>query len=714
MRYLILLYCFVNFYTYGQEDNYLRKLGVLSKKTWSIQDSVVINRLNETATDSLFSNAEKTRSYALIAYKHSKKIEYADGEIHSLRSIIKSSVVLSEFDSARVYVNKLQVRMKRVTSPKLLTNSYETIGNFYDYQGKYDEAVNYYLKAIQIAKKKDESIANLSYHNLGLIYKKLNNFEKAYFYQKKARTLARKSNNLEVLASSLNNLGILKKGEKKYQEAINFYEEGLIIAKKLGDPRLEGALLGNISNVYFEMGNSEKGMYYFEQSLDWVKRTKSYYELAMSYNNFAYNLIDMNRLDEAARIADTALEYSLICNSHEFIMESYLVKAELNYQLGNYKEAYNAVSNAFAYKDSMNLVSLSDKITDLQGAFERKEVAIKDSLARLEIMKERKRDQQLNNEKVWFRDVLLGVALFILGLVAIGAVLLFRSNRKVIAKNIIVEKQHKEITDSINYAQRIQSAMISNDEAWKQISPHRSIFFKPKDVVSGDFYWAHFNLEKKLAIWSVADCTGHGVPGAFMSVLGSSFLTDIIVDDGETDPAKILNLLRKKVISSLTNEGEDQPKDGMDLGLCVWEKDTNILHFAGANNPLYILRRKENASQHNFERFIDLPEQNSILIEVPPNKMPIGSYVGNESPFSSVTLPLFLGDTLILSTDGFADQFGGENGKKLKSRPFKEFLLSIQDSSMAEQSHLIKKQFEDWQGTYEQLDDVCVVGIRIS
>ena len=713
MKYLLFLCCFAFFFAHGQEDPLMKKMGDLNKKTWKLRDSTLINEMNQIAADSLFSNTEKALFYSRFAFKASKKIEFKDGQILSIRNLIRCKIYQSDFDSAMVFVNQLLPQLNYPTSTKIKVQAYEAVGNVYDFQGKYDQAIKYYLKAIMAAGK-DSSLVMVSYNNVGLIYRKLNNFEKAFEYLSKCESISRKNKDLHTLVSVLNNLGILRRNEQKFEEALIYYAEGFALAQEIDDKKLQGDLLANMSNVYFEQGKPEKGLIYFNRSLEWIKEKGSYYELSVSYINFAYNMLDFKRLQEGEVIADTAVKYSRLCKNYEFIMESYFILSKIQSKRGKYAEAYANLDTTLLYKDSMDLSNLSNEVSNLQVDFDRQKTAIADSLEKVQLTKEFEVDQKLSEEKLWFRDLLLIISFFVLVLVAIGAFLLFKSNRKVRAKNKIVEEQHKEITDSINYAQRIQSAMISNDEAWKQISPHRSIFFQPKDVVSGDFYWAHFNVEKNLAIWSVADCTGHGVPGAFMSVLGSSFLTDIIVDDGETDPAKILDLLRKKVITSLTKKGEDQPKDGMDLGLCVWEKDTNTLHFAGANNPLYVLRRKENAAEHEFKRFIDIPEANHVLLEVPPNKMPIGSYSGNEAPFKSTSLQLFLGDTLILSTDGYADQFGGELGKKLKSRPFKEFLLGIQNESMSEQSVSLEGYFEEWKGSHDQLDDVCVVGIRIS
>jgi serine phosphatase RsbU (regulator of sigma subunit) len=366
----------------------------------------------------------------------------------------------------------------------------------------------------------------------------------------------------------------------------------------------------------------------------------------------------------------------------------------------------------------MNLVVLNDQSVDAESKYQADKKAISDSLVEVQRLEEKSRDQQLSEEKIWFRDLMLGLSALALIIVAIGAYFLFKSNKLVKAKNRIVEEQHTEITDSIAYAQRIQTAMISNEDAWNKISPHRFIFFKPKDVVSGDFYWAHFDQENQLGIWAVADCTGHGVPGAFMSLLGTSFLNQIIIEGGERKPGEILDLLRKKVLNALSKKGEDQAKDGMDIGLCVWEKEKSILHYAGANNPLWIVRKRENYVEDSDSeasgRTVDSPEFNFVLLEVPPSKMPIGHFPGSIQPFRTRSIELCLGDTLLMATDGYADQFGGPNSKKLKSKPFKAFLVKIQAEVISDQLGLVESQFDAWRGEEEQIDDVCVIGVRVS
>jgi serine phosphatase RsbU (regulator of sigma subunit) len=273
----------------------------------------------------------------------------------------------------------------------------------------------------------------------------------------------------------------------------------------------------------------------------------------------------------------------------------------------------------------------------------------------------------------------------------------------------IVEEKHREISDSINYAKRIQSALLTSQEYWDAISADNFVIWRPKDVVSGDFHWAyqitigskHLMTSQEIAVWCAADCTGHGVPGAFMSMLGMSFLNEIVIENVNLKPADILNKLRKKIINALEHGGTGQieQKDGMDMALCVWHKNTNILEYAGANNPVWIMRPIKDTRAHE-------------IIELKANRMPVG-YHYDTKDFTDLKFQLQKGDAIYMFTDGFVDQFGGPDGKKYKSKKFKEMLLSIQHLCMKDQALMINKEFNDWRGNNEQIDDLCLVGVKV-
>ncbi len=255
-----------------------------------------------------------------------------------------------------------------------------------------------------------------------------------------------------------------------------------------------------------------------------------------------------------------------------------------------------------------------------------------------------------------------------------------------------ISQQKKEIEDSIYYAQRIQQSLLPARELLDQVLPEHFIFFKPRDIVSGDFYWA--NLVNGNLIITAADCTGHGVPGAFMSMLGIAFLNEIVNKHELKDASNILNQLRNEIIQALGQQGiEGEAKDGMDMALCIIDRGKNNLQFAGANNPLYLIRNKE-------------------LLVTRGDKMPVAIH-DKMPPFTSHSVPLKKGDSIYLFSDGYADQFGGPRDKKFLYKTFKQLLVDISDKSMIEQGQILEQTIADWMGHSDQIDDMVIIGIRI-
>ena len=268
----------------------------------------------------------------------------------------------------------------------------------------------------------------------------------------------------------------------------------------------------------------------------------------------------------------------------------------------------------------------------------------------------------------------------------------------------LIEESHKEITDSIVYAKRIQSAILPPASAIKEHLKDAFILYMPKDVVAGDFYWlesitndSDSKGQKNEVLFAAADCTGHGVPGAMVSVICNNALNRSVREFGLRDPGEILNNARKMVVQEFEKSEEDV-KDGMDIAIVSLKLDNSAalggqLEYAGANNPLWIIRNNE-------------------ILETKADKQPIGKYV-DPKPYTTHKVELMKGDVIYIFTDGYADQFGGERGKKFKSKAFKELLLEIHQLEMEEQKVSLEKAFINWRGKIEQIDDVCVIGVRV-
>jgi len=273
-----------------------------------------------------------------------------------------------------------------------------------------------------------------------------------------------------------------------------------------------------------------------------------------------------------------------------------------------------------------------------------------------------------------------------------------------------ISKQNKEIKESIYYASHIQNALLS---AKGKIPKYLDyfIFYKPKDIVSGDYYWFFEKCGKLIIV--VADCTGHGVPGAFMSVLGISSLNEIVTEtDKCLNSDEILNSLRSRIINSLEHKEEDLISEaGMDLSIIIYDRENYEVQFSGAKNPLFILRNKKEGDIE-ISNIKKTELGNFALYQVKADNMPIGKYPRME-PFSKEIIKLKKNDTLYMFSDGFADQFGGKFGKRLMIKRFRELLLRVQEKNMKEQEVIFEAYLNKWKNTYEQTDDIIVMGIRI-
>jgi serine phosphatase RsbU (regulator of sigma subunit) len=272
-----------------------------------------------------------------------------------------------------------------------------------------------------------------------------------------------------------------------------------------------------------------------------------------------------------------------------------------------------------------------------------------------------------------------------------------RANEELRQLNKITISQKDEIISSINYAQKIQSAILPPEVYITELLNENFIFYKPKDIVSGDFYW--IKQVNHYVILVCADCTGHGVPGAFMSMLGISYLNEIVQRREITQANQILNELRKQIKHSLRQSGEkEEPRDGINIALCVIDSRSNTMQYAGAYNPLYI---------------INTVKGEPVLKEIKADTMPVGVHIMSDKSFTNHEIQLEIGDTFYIFSDGFVDQIGGNDGHRFTSEKFKKLLLDIHDQPMYEQKEILEQTLNDWMGEHPQRDDILVIGARI-
>jgi serine phosphatase RsbU (regulator of sigma subunit) len=294
------------------------------------------------------------------------------------------------------------------------------------------------------------------------------------------------------------------------------------------------------------------------------------------------------------------------------------------------------------------------------------------------------------------RDVYLFITMLIIliAIIAIKLLLLNKRTTKMLKKqNLIIEEKNKNVTDSINYAKRLQNAILPPNESIRKVLNDYFILYQPKDIVSGDFYWVSEHGNK--IIVAAVDCTGHGVPGALLSIVGHNAINKTVNELGITQPGQILDSMNSIIKKVLHQDEGSNIKDGMDMALCTYDKTTGILEYAGANNPLYIISEKQ-------------------LQIIKASKVTIGTIEEEiKNPPMNHSIQLKKGDCFYIFSDGYADQFGGPDNKKFKTSLLQNLLLSISDYTMEEQKKLILDRLKKWQGNNEQVDDILLMGVRI-
>lgn len=385
-------------------------------------------------------------------------------------------------------------------------------------------------------------------------------------------------------------------------------------------------------------------------------------------------------------------------------------------------------------KEQKKLLQIKTQFAETEKELTEKEQLVKDNEAYIqnqyEIIETKSSTIEEQKNIIWLSVIFL-IVVSVLGLLAYRSYKLKKkANILIVQQKVEIEAQHKEIRDSIDYAKRIQQAIIPPIKVVQQHLKDCFVIYQPKDVVSGDFYWLEtpsFNIvanetiqsaknDDNTIFFAACDCTGHGVPGAMVSVICNNALKRSVNEFKLTTPGEILDKTREIVVQEF-EKSEDEVKDGMDIALCSIRFKTEsekshiaaVLNYAGANNSLYIVRAINNSETNEK---ITLQNSKFELLETKPNKQSIGK-IDNPEPFTTHNIALQKGDTIYLFTDGYADQFGGEKGKKMMYKPFKNLLLSIQDKSMDEQKIILEQHFKEWKGALEQVDDVCIIGLRI-
>lgn len=582
---------------------------------------------------------------------------------------------------------------------------YNQLAIIHDDHGELAAALDYYFKAIKLAEKQENKWAlSVFLMNAGTIYSKLGDKEREEEYMNKSLQLKREVGDVEGEVQLSLNLAGNKIENNDFKEAYNLINN---LLSKCKTQECKTSTYGGIYAVwghyYAQQNLLDSAVENYRLSCERFLEAHEYEKYTRVAPNYAEILRSLGKQKEALRICKEVLVQSRKLNhlNGERLACKCLYKSYED--LGNKAEAYEYYKTYIEIRDSLNSVEtakLAEKKA-LDHEYEMKQIS--DSIR---IAQERHEEALAYEHKLTIQrsytyggiaGALLMVVIAVVSIRAYGAKKkanqeLEDKNTQITSQKIILEEKNKEITDSISYAKRIQEAILPPKQIVQSWLPSSFILYKPKDIVAGDFYW--METIGDTVFFAAADCTGHGVPGAMVSVVCANALTKGLVEEHITDLGRLLGRTREIVIDQF-GRSEEEIKDGMDIAICALNTKTRQLHYAGANNPLWIVRKGADTVE-----------------EIKADKQPIGSYT-IEKPFTSHQVQLNEGDSIYIFSDGYQDQFGGKNGKKYKSGHMKTFIISLQGKDMQMQRELFNKEFESWRGDMEQIDDVCVIGVRV-
>jgi tetratricopeptide (TPR) repeat protein len=636
---------------FGKQALALAVLSNRSEKMTAVQD--LLGKANEYAGN--FPEAINCYQQSLEIYR---QLGDQGGVAFSLRNMGNANFHLSRYDQTLEFYNRSLEITDQMADKNGSAGTLNNIGAVYTHINNYDKALEYYLMSL----KKMEEVGDkkgIAYtlNNIGVIYKMLKEYGKSLEYYKKSLEIKEEMGIQRDVVGSLNNIGIIYLKIKDYQKAVEYTERSLKLAQEIGDQYTIANALNSLGNIHKESGRHEISMEHFIRANKIFSSIGTNYEIAESLMNIGNSYLALGSYQEAQKYLEQCRHLSQDIKANNYLQECYQIFSDLYSAQGDFRQALEYYKRYSETKDSIFTEESSKKIAEMQTKYETEKKEKEAEIYRL-------------------RNVELAEA-----------------NRVISEAKEEIEEKNRHITSSIEYARRIQQAVLPPRDRMGMALPEHFVLFKPRDIVSGDFYW--YSQTEDWNLVAVVDCTGHGVPGAFMSMIGSMLLNVIVNENGVRSPAEILGRMHEEVRTALKQKGEEgEATDGMDVCLCGISREWKRLVFAGAKRPLYLVRNKE-------------------LIEIAGDSKSVGGRQKEEKRiFRDKQMDLRSGDMLYLSSDGYSDQCNVE-GQKMGSRRLKELMMEVSEKSPVEQREFLLTELERHQGAEEQRDDIAIVGVKI-
>jgi serine phosphatase RsbU (regulator of sigma subunit) len=646
---------------------------------------------------------QSTEDSLLLVLKESKHDTDKAKTLYNLSKLYNDSDPNKGIDYLiKAYDISIKTNNLRIQSD--ITNQ---IGYNYYFLSDFNHSVEFFLKTLAICEKQgNKSGISGCHNNIGSIYLELEDTVNALHHHLLALKMRKENSRNDEsskneIAMSYGNVGKTYFTMRNYSKAMEYYNLCLDISREVGNKKREALMLNNIGSIFAEQKQYDEALPYYTNAFSLYKEIDSQENIALCLNNIAeiyYRKRDflksIDNYKASLAISEQNSTLSDMKSSYDGLHNCYL-------QLNDFKLAHDYLAKYVEIKDSIFNEENSSQINELLAKF--------DSDKKEQEIALLQKDKEMS---VWLRNsliigslllVFLAFSLYSRNRVKQKANLeLSLKNKNIEEQKKIVEHQkmslevhQKEIVDSINYARRIQYALLANSKLIDKYLPEHFVLFKPKDIVSGDFYWATEHNGKFYI--AACDCTGHGVPGAFMSLLNIGFLSEAIKEKNIVEPNEIFNYVRTRLIESI---GQEEQQDGMDGILICFDVQPNIndvdslkITYAASNNGPVLVK------------------SNDIKL-LPKDKMPVGKGERMNS-FSLFSIDLEKGDSFYLYTDGYADQFGGEKGKKFKYKSLNQLLEEVNPLPLVKQHDVLTRTFDSWKGNLEQVDDVLIIGIKI-
>jgi serine phosphatase RsbU (regulator of sigma subunit) len=672
------------------------------------RDTMAINRLIATGINSFNTGKlEEALSYYKKAREQAQTIGYEQGILQGYLNEGVAYYRKSDFSRAVSSGNEALTLAQKLNDSILQSTSINTIGVSYMSMGNNTKALSYFFKGLAIEEKlTTQKTLHWYYSNIGNLYREQKNYSKALEYSYKAVNQEKKIKNDKAQVITYNNIAETYADLGRNDSTQYYYNLVITISEKLKDPFSLAVSYSVLGSFYIKLKKYNQATECSLKSYNICKSQKAFNDVLVA------SLVNLGEISQASKKYDAAESYFLEALSTAREMDSKMLTKDMLLSLASlyeekmdYPKAYDSYKLFSEAKDSLLNKENSKLITEMNTKYttEKKEKEIEllkknEDIQNLELSKKK---NELNNQRTISISIFSGFLLLMI--VAILLSSRYRIKKKandqlqsaynqIEEKNVQIEKSNLMITDSITYAKRIQDAILPSHQELEEIfSKDFFLFYNPAQIVSGDFYWCATQNDK--IIFVVADCTGHGVPGAFMSMIGNTLLNEIVNEQKVTCTKEIAELLDKKIIHSLHQHTDSSQYDGMDISICCIDKKNREIHFTGAHHVMYVYTDQ--------------------LQKIKGDPYSIGGSQHQGQKTFTIQKLIYQEDQLLyFQTDGYCDQSGGPDNKRFTLNRFEKLLMEIGTLQLEDQKEKFEFAFEDWKGQAKQRDDVLLVGIK--